>query len=101
MKIDIIKTLKLTKEDKEYLLNVGDVISIKTKQGEEDLVQLTAINEKSISVGSYTNPMANPRYIKFKDIEEITDIYNEKEPTEDDVTDVEYTTVWEEVKEDE
>lgn len=87
MNVEIIKTLKLTKGDKVYILNVGDVITVQTKKGTFDLVQLTAINEKSISVGSYTNPHANPLYIKFRDIEEISDIYNEHEPVEEVVVD--------------
>lgn len=81
MNVEIIKTLKLTKGEKVYTLNVGDIITIETTKGSFDLVQLTAINEKSISVGSYTNPMANPAYIKFKDITNIVDIYNELETT--------------------
>lgn len=82
MNVEIIKTLKLTKGEKVYNLNVGDIITIETVKGNYDLVQLTAINEKSISVGSYTNPMANPMYIKFKDITNIVDIYNELEKVE-------------------
>lgn len=87
MNVEIIKTLKLTKGDKTYTLNVGDIITIQTKKGIFDLVQLTAINEKSISIGSYTNPHANPLYIKFKDIDEISDIYNEHEQVEEVVVD--------------
>lgn len=79
MNVEIIKTLKLSKNGVDYYLNLGDIITIETKKGTFDLVQITAISEKSISVGSYTNPNANPCYIKFKDIENIVDIYNEKD----------------------
>lgn len=82
MNVDVIKTLKLTKGEVSYYLNVGDIVTIETKQGVFDLVQLTAISEKSISVGSYINPTEHPRYIKFKDIINIVDIYNENEKEE-------------------
>lgn len=80
MKVDIIKTLILTQDNGSvYTLNVGDIVKIKTKKCETDIVQITAISEKSISVGSYLNPMANPLYIKLKDIEMLVDIYNDNE----------------------
>lgn len=84
MNVEIIKTLKLTKGETVYYLNVGDIVTVETKKGKFDLVQITAIGEKSISVGSYMSPMDNPCYIKFKDIENIVDIYNEKEEEESD-----------------
>lgn len=83
MKIEITKTLILTQDNGSvYKLNVGDIVKIKTKKCETDIVQITAISEKSISVGSYLNPIANPMYIKLKDIEMLIDIYNDNE--EDD-----------------
>lgn len=79
MEFTAIKTIMATRDSGEIIeLKVGGVYEITMQDGTTDVRQITSVNEKSISAGSYVTPHLNPRYIKLKNIKDIEPIYNDK-----------------------
>lgn len=76
MEFTTIKTVIATRDSGEIIeLKIGGVYEITLKDGIVDTMQLTSVNDKSISAGSYTTPSKNPRYIKLKNIKDIEPVY--------------------------